>query len=292
AISLKPSYGKAYYRRGCARMELFKYAEASKDFERVVRLSPKDLDARAKYKACKKQIQAAKFAKAIATEHTVRASETANVDAIDVPVSYEGPRMEDGKVDQIFIDALTEFLKDEKTLAKKFAYEIVLAAIAYFRKQPTLCNIDVPVGKHFTVCGDIHGQFYDLLNIFKLNGTPSLENPYLFNGDFVDRGSFSLECILLLLSYKLAYPESLFLARGNHESRNMNQLYGFKGEVEAKYDETLYNLFCEAFCLLPLAHVINDTVFVTHGGLFSKDGVTLNDIRAIDRDQEPPDSGL
>ncbi|KAF4743503.1 Serine/threonine-protein phosphatase 5 [Perkinsus olseni] len=292
AICLKPSYSKAYYRRGCARMELFKYAEASKDFERVVRLSPKDLDARAKYKACKKQIQAAKFAKAIATEHTVRASETANLEGIDVPASYDGPRIEDGRIDQTFIDSLTACLKDEKTLAKKFAYQIVLEAIAYLKKQPTLCNIDVPLGKHFTVCGDIHGQFYDLLNIFKLNGAPGPENPYLFNGDFVDRGSFSLECILLLLSYKLAYPDSLFLARGNHESRNMNQLYGFKGEVEAKYDETLYNLFCEAFCLLPLAHVINDTVFVTHGGLFSKDGVTLNDIRAVDRDQEPPDSGL
>lgn len=110
---------------------------------------------------------------------------------------------------------------------------------------PTVVNIEVDPDREFTVCGDIHGQFYDLLNIFSINGMPSPSNPYLFNGDFVDRGSFSVECILTLLVAKLIYPDSVHLARGNHETRNMNRLYGFQGEVHAKYDDTLYQLFCE-----------------------------------------------
>ncbi|CAE8589126.1 unnamed protein product, partial [Polarella glacialis] len=170
-----------------------------------------------------------------------------------------------------------------------------------------------------TVCGDVHGQYYDLLNIWELNGefriashvtladlwidtgkkerkeTVKLvlqDNPYLFNGDFVDRGSFSVEVILILFAWKLAFPRHLNLARGNHETRNMNKLYGFEGEVTKKYDEDLYQLFCEAFCLLPLCHVINKQVFVVHGGLFSKDDVSLDAIRRVNRDCEPPDEGL
>ncbi|CAE8693289.1 unnamed protein product, partial [Polarella glacialis] len=143
-----------------------------------------------------------------------------------------------------------------------------------------------------TVCGDVHGQYYDLLNIWELNGVPSEDNPYLFNGDFVDRGSFSVEVILILFAWKLAFPRHLNLARGNHETRNMNKLYGFEGEVTKKYDEDLYQLFCEAFCLLPLCHVINKQVFVVHGGLFSKDDVSLDAIRRVNRDCEPPDEGL
>ena len=84
------------------------------------------------------------------------------------------------------------------------------------------------------VCGDTHGQYYDLLNIFKLNGNPSKSNPYLFNGDFVDRfwwlyknrGSFSIEVIMCLLAWKVALPNSMHLTRGNHEAKNMNKLYG------------------------------------------------------------------
>ena len=80
--------------------------------------------------------------------------------------------------------------------------------------------------KEITVCGDTHGQFYDLLNIFKLNGNPSDENPYLFNGDFVDRGSFSVEVILTLMAWKVCNPKCMHLTRGNHEAKNMNKLYG------------------------------------------------------------------
>ena len=80
--------------------------------------------------------------------------------------------------------------------------------------------------------------------------------------------------------------------RGNHESKNMNKIYGFEGEVIHKYDVTTMSLFYEVFCALPLASVVGGKVFVTHGGLASEDSVTLDDIRNIDRFQEPPDSGL
>lgn len=82
------------------------------------------------------------------------------------------------------------------------------------QKQTSLVHIKFGENDKFTVCGDIHGQFYDLLNIFELNGLPSVTNPYLFNGDFVDRGSFSVECIFTLFSFKLLYPDHFFMSRG------------------------------------------------------------------------------
>mmetsp|Transcript_31005 Transcript_31005/g.95342 ORF Transcript_31005/g.95342 Transcript_31005/m.95342 type:complete len:308 (+) Transcript_31005:1-924(+) len=185
-----------------------------------------------------------------------------------------------------------EWQRQEKTIAKKYAYAIVLDMIKLLRGLSTLVDIPVPDDGEITVCGDVHGQYYDLLNIWKLNKVPSETNPYLFNGDFVDRGSFSVEVILILFSWKLLYPRHLHLARGNHETRNMNKLYGFEGEVTKKYDEDLYQLFCEAFCLLPLAHVINKKVFVVHGGLFSQDNVQLEQLRRVKREGEPPDEGL
>ena len=85
---------------------------------------------------------------------------------------------------------------------------------AYLRKQPSLVDVKIPDDAKFTVCGDIHGQFYDLLNIFEKNGLPSETNPYLFNGDFVDRGSFSVECIFTLFGFKLLFPNHFFMSRG------------------------------------------------------------------------------
>jgi serine/threonine-protein phosphatase 5 len=82
------------------------------------------------------------------------------------------------------------------------------------------------------------------------------------------------------------------MARGNHESRNLNKLYGFEGEVKNKYDESVYECFCELFCFLPLGHVLNKKVLVVHGGLFSQDGVTLDQIKKENRFREPPEKGI
>jgi serine/threonine-protein phosphatase 5 len=146
--------------------------------------------------------------------------------------------------------------------------------------------------EEITVCGDIHGQYYDLLNIFEINGIPSKENPYLFNGDFIDRGSFSVEVIMTLLSWKVCYPKHFFMSRGNHETKNLNKLYGFEGEVKHKYDIKVYDLFNQMFCHMPLSHCINKKVFVTHGGLFAKDGIKLDEIRKVNRNKEPGDEGI
>ncbi|CAE7251398.1 PP5, partial [Symbiodinium sp. KB8] len=137
------------------------------------------------------------------------------------------------------------------------------------------------------VVGDVHGQFWDLLHILELCGEPSLQNQYLFNGDFVDRGQFSVEVALLLLAMKVAAPKAVHLNRGNHEAVRMNSLYGFMQETEQKYSNELFRQFAEAFRNLPLATLINDSVFVVHGGLSSKDGVRLSEIASLDRKREP-----
>ncbi|XP_043924969.1 serine/threonine-protein phosphatase 5-like [Protopterus annectens] len=169
--------------------------------------------------------------------------------------------------------------------------QILVQVKEILSKLPSLVETTLQDTQKFTICGDIHGQFYDLLNIFDLNGLPSETNPYLFNGDFVDRGSFSVEVILTLFGYKILYPDHFHLLRGNHETDNMNQMYGFEGEVKAKYSSQMFELFSEVFQWLPLAQCINGKVLVMHGGLFSEDGITLDDIKKIDRNRQPPDSG-
>jgi len=121
---------------------------------------------------------------------------------------------------------------------------------------------------------------------------PSKDNPYVFNGDFVDRGSFSVEVVLTLLAYKAAFPEAIHLTRGNHESKHLNRIYGFEGEAKYKYGDQIYEMFQEVFNWLPLSVVINRKVMVVHGGLFSKEGVKLADIEKIERNRDIPEDGL
>ncbi|XP_047331500.1 serine/threonine-protein phosphatase 5-like isoform X1 [Impatiens glandulifera] len=211
---------------------------------------------------------------------------------VDVGPQYSGAKIEGDTVTLDFVKQMMEDFKNQKSLHNKYAYQIVQQTRDLLQALPSLVDIHIPDGKHFTVCGDVHGQFYDLLNIFKLNGLPSEDNPYLFNGDFVDRGSFSVEVILTLFAFKCMCPSAIYLSRGNHESKSMNKIYGFEGEVRSKLTESFVELFAKVFCCLPLAHVINQKVFVVHGGLFSIDGVKLSDLKAIDRFCEPPEEGL
>ena len=172
----------------------------------------------------------------------------------------------------------------------------------YFESVSTLTEINVPTeppehdptaDPRVTVCGDTHGQYYDVLSIFEeKNGYPSATNPYLFNGDFVDRGSFSVEVILTYLLWKMHDPGCIYLTRGNHETKNMNKIYGFEGEVKAKYDDKIFDLFLEVFSYLPLAAVIGKKVFVTHGGISTDETVMLEDIKKIKRGIEPPETSL
>jgi serine/threonine-protein phosphatase 5 len=132
------------------------------------------------------------------------------------------------------------------------------------------------------------------MEIFRLNGFPSATNSYLFNGDFVDRGSWSTEIALLLYAYKWLYPDKFFLNRGNHETDDMNRVYGFEGECKAKYNERVFKIFSESFSALPLATLIGKKYLTLHGGLFSDDKISLDDIRKLNRhnQRQPGQQGL
>eukprot|EP01101_Sappina_pedata_P007784 TRINITY_DN417_c0_g2_i1.p1 TRINITY_DN417_c0_g2~~TRINITY_DN417_c0_g2_i1.p1 ORF type:complete len:165 (+),score=23.33 TRINITY_DN417_c0_g2_i1:331-825(+) len=145
-----------------------------------------------------------------------------------------------------------------------------------------------------TIVGDIHGQYFDLLNIMKQAGDIT-SNPYLFLGDYVDRGCFSTEVCLYLFALKLKYPKQLYMLRGNHETREMTSYFNFKLECKRKYSEEVYNAFIKFFDSLPVAAVAETPsmgrFFCVHGGL-SPDLITLDDINHINRFAEPMSDSL
>ncbi|XP_071571683.1 serine/threonine-protein phosphatase 5 [Temnothorax nylanderi] len=292
AIKLDRNYVKGYYRRAAAYMSLGKFKQALMDYKTVVKARPNDKDAKDRYTECHKMVKVLAFNKAISVDDKKNVADTINLEDMTIEDEYTGPKLVDGKVTLEFMKDLLEWYRNQNKLHRKYAYKILLDIKLWFMAQPSLVDITIPEDKKFTICGDIHGQYYDLLNIFKLNGLPSETNSYLFNGDFVDRGSFSVECIFTLFGFKLLYPNHFFMSRGNHESAMMNQMYGFDGEVKAKYSVQMAELFTEVYNWLPLAHCLNRKVLVMHGGLFSRDDVTLREIREIDRNRQPPDEGL
>ena len=154
------------------------------------------------------------------------------------------------------------------------------------KEQKMLVDLEAPLH----VCGDIHGQYYDLLRIFEHCGYPGDIN-YLFLGDYVDRGKQSLETICLLLAYKIKYPSKVTLLRGNHESSVTNRIYGFYDECKRRYNVRLWRSFTELFNYLPVAALIDEKILCMHGGL-SPDLRTIQSISDISRPTEIPDSGL
>lgn len=224
----------------------------------------------------------------------------------DAVVKSSSPKAGDFDVDSI-IDKLLEIglkkthmsgtskRKQQRDKLPMTASEIkfVLAkARSIFLDQPNLLRLSPPV----KIVGDIHGQFFDLIRIFNSCGYPPYTN-YLFLGDYVDRGYKSLETILLLLCYKIKYPENFFMLRGNHESANITKIYGFYDECKRRLpsipgnSSKLWKSFIDVFNTLPIAATINDKIFCIHGGL-SPDLLDLKQIDNIKRPTDIPDKGL
>ncbi|KAJ3434558.1 serine/threonine-protein phosphatase pp2a-related [Anaeramoeba flamelloides] len=147
-----------------------------------------------------------------------------------------------------------------------------------------------PISSPVTVCGDIHGQFFDLLELFKIGG--DIKNTkYIFLGDYVDRGYFSIETITLLLALKVKYPTQIYLLRGNHESRSISQMYGFYDECLSKYGNTNpWRRITQVFDYFLLSAIIDQEIFCVHGGL-SPDIRCVEQIRSINRSEEIPSEG-
>lgn len=155
-----------------------------------------------------------------------------------------------------------------------------------FLSQPALLELDAPV----KIVGDVHGQYTDLIRLFEMCGFPPSSN-YLLLGDYVDRGKQSLETILLLLCYKLKYPENFFLLRGNHECANVTRVYGFYDECKRRCNVKIWKTFVDCFNTLPIAAIVANKIFCVHGGL-SPALSHMDDIRNIARPTDVPEYGL
>ncbi|KAL7065425.1 hypothetical protein AAHC03_05814 [Spirometra sp. Aus1] len=184
------------------------------------------------------------------------------------------------------LDRQIQQLRECKLITENEVKALCAKAREILIEESNVQCVDSPV----TVCGDIHGQFFDLLKLFEVGGDVPDTN-YLFLGDFVDRGYYSIETFLLLLALKVRYPDRITLIRGNHESRQITTVYGFYDECLRKYGSPLVWRQCtEIFDYLCLSAIIEDKIFCVHGGL-SPHIETLDQIRTIDRKQEVPHEG-
>lgn len=174
---------------------------------------------------------------------------------------------------------LREHFKREGKLKQTQVLKLIKMATKIFENEQNLLHVSSPV----TVCGDIHGQLYDLCKLFEIGGDPD-KTSYLFLGDYVDRGSYSLEVLLLLYAMKINHPRTFTMLRGNHESKQMTQHFTFKSECLVKYSLEVYHASLRSFCALPIAAIMNKQFFCVHGGI-SKDIKYIADINEINRFQ-------
>ena len=184
------------------------------------------------------------------------------------------------KNDQIKLVSESNLLSEEEL---KF---LCTKSMEIFMQESSFLELTAPI----IICGDIHGQYRDLIRLFDFGGSPQ-KKQYLFLGDYVDRGKNSIECIALLLAYKVKYPKSIYLLRGNHESEMINRTYGFYDECKRRYNLRIWKTFSDCFNWLPISAIVNQKILCMHGGL-SPDLQSLNNIKQIVRPTEVPDKGL
>jgi serine/threonine-protein phosphatase 4 catalytic subunit len=184
------------------------------------------------------------------------------------------------------LDRVIDSLKKCQIVPENDVKLLCKRAVEDFSKEGNVLNLSTPI----TVCGDLHGQFYDLMEIFAIGDIPPQTN-YLFLGDYVDRGLYSVETFLLLLALKVRYPGKVALIRGNHESRQISQVYGFYDECFRKYGSAeVWSCCVEVFDCLALGAVIDNKLFAVHGGISPK-LPTVSSIDLLDRKQEVPVEG-
>eukprot|EP00931_Biecheleriopsis_adriatica_P009420 TRINITY_DN1104_c0_g1_i1.p1 TRINITY_DN1104_c0_g1~~TRINITY_DN1104_c0_g1_i1.p1 ORF type:complete len:303 (-),score=83.83 TRINITY_DN1104_c0_g1_i1:59-967(-) len=155
-----------------------------------------------------------------------------------------------------------------------------------FLSQNALLELEAPL----KICGDVHGQYHDLLRLFEYGGFPP-ESNYLFLGDYVDRGKQSLETIILLFAYKTKYPENFFLLRGNHECASITRIYGFYDECKRRYNIKLWKQFCDVFNCMSVCALIDEKIMCMHGGL-SPEITNFDQVRKLVRPTDVPDTGM
>jgi serine/threonine-protein phosphatase 5 len=297
AIEIDPKFLKSYHRRALANYQLFKFKEAKEDLK-VILNQKEDAASRALLKNVVKVERKIAFEKAIRVEHEDDdlfkvEKYTGNFLSDDHKSDkYAGPVLDfeivenDQGVKELDIKNLNDeliwkfvdwFKKGEK-LNKRTILVLLLKVFTILEKEPVYKEIEQSKDEVFTIVGDVHGQFYDLINFFETNGLVSPTHSYLFNGDFVDRGSWSCEVIILLYLLKVLYPNKIFLNRGNHETKDMNKLYGFEDECKYKYGENIFKMFQKSFKELSLITLLNNEYLIMHGGLLSNEETELVDL--------------
>jgi diadenosine tetraphosphatase ApaH/serine/threonine PP2A family protein phosphatase len=198
-------------------------------------------------------------------------------DASDLPA--------DSEVDVLMQKVLTDW-KSPPPLPEALVVSIIRRAANVILSEQMLVQVDAPVN----ICGDLHGQLHDLSTIFSTLGQPP-NQPYLFLGDYVDRGKHGVETLVVLLWHKIRHPEKIYLLRGNHESSSLTKQYGFFDDCKRKYSVKMWKAFVELFNCLPAAGLVEDAALCMHGGI-SRELTSLDDINKIERPCDVGDTGL
>eukprot|EP01038_Epipyxis_sp_PR26KG_P013918 gene13918-18665_t len=200
-------------------------------------------------------------------------------------VSFNGEyEITESKIDGNVCNDIVATFRRQGKISRKSVVKVLRKSYKMLQKEKNMTRMTVENNCKLTVVGDLHGQLADLLHILDEVGMPSPTNKFVFNGDFVDRGNESLEIITILFAFYVCWGSDVVaLNRGNHEDLPVCRVYGFEGEIKSKFDELLFEMFAEVFTFIPLFTLVNNSVFVVHGGLFHTPLIKLDELEEIQR---------